>query len=587
MTTHTETISTETEPTLSRPAALTIETALWAGIGIAALALRLAALTRYPLNESEAAQTMSALTLYRGGIPGGDYSPLLTSLAGGAFLLFGATDWAARLVNVLLGTLLVLLPFGLRRELGRLGALAAAILLTVSASPLFFSRAIGSDMAAAVGAMLVLVGGARWLAENRPRGLYAIGGGLALLLTAGTAGFSALAVLLLMLGATVAGNRQTVSQLQARFAAERETVRRAALWFGIALFILATAATFNFNGFAAISEQFTRWLTDFGIAPRPGGALPAVVSLLFYEPLVVVFGAVGLARATAGKDPLRWLLVAWIALAILLDIVQSGRSDGQLLLIFVPLALLAGEQLGALWHNWRNSARLESDGLLVAIGLMVVVFVYVSLMSWTKCTAAQAGCGTAWILPAAGAALIIGLAIVFGNWYGRDTAFRGLAVIALVVFGVLSVGLSWRLSFGKLYDLPFEPIFPLPASSRLPDLNHDLQKFSMARAGDAHEIDIAVVDADVPQLRWYLRNFRTVKFVPDFASAQDASIVLARPQTGNPNGSYTGEEFALVSFWTPSQLQGKDWLRWYIYRHLPNHNPGHDQLVLWLRADGE
>lgn len=577
---------TQTEHPVSHANTLTIETALWGGIALAALALRLTALTRYPLNEAEATQTMAALNLYRGGIPGGDYSPLLASLTGGAFLLFGATDWAARLANVLLGTLLVLLPFGLRRELGHVGALAAAILLTISAVPLFFSRAIGGDMAAVVGAMLVLVGGVRWLGKNRPHGLYAIGGGLALLLTAGTGGFSALAVMLLTLAFVAGSNRQAITAVKTRFAAENRTVRRAVLWFGIAIFVLATAATFNLNGLAAISEQFTRWLTGFGITPRPGGALPAVVNLLFYEPLVVVFGAVGLARATAGRDPLRWLLIAWIALAILLDIVQSGRSDGQLLLIFVPLALLAGEQLGALWHTWRNSARTESDGLLVAIGLMVTVFVYVSLMSWTKCTAAQAGCGTAWILPAAGAALIIGLAVVFGNWYGRDTAFRGLAMIALVVFGVLSVGLSWRLSFGKLYDLPFEPVYPLPASSRLPDLSHDLQKFSMERAGDAHEIDIAVVDADVPQLRWYLRDFRAAKFVPDFASAQDASIVLARPQTGNPNGSYTGEEFALVSYWTPTQLQGKDWLRWYIYRHLPNHNPGHDQLVLWLRAGG-
>ncbi len=579
MTTHTESISTET-----RSATLTIEMALWGGIAITAIALRLAALTRYPLNEFEAAQTLAALNIYRGGIPTGDYSPLLASLTSGAFLLFSATDWAARLANVLLGTVLVLLPFGLRRELGRIGALVAASLLTISASPLFFSRVIGGDMAAAVGAMLVLVGGARWLSDHRLHGLYAVGGGLAVLFTAGTAGFSALAVLLLTLGVTAISNRHALNTIQTRLATESNGTRRAALWFGITIFVLATAATFNFDGFAAISEQFTRWLADFGITPRPGGALPAVVSLLFYEPLVVTFGAGGLARAVAGKKTLHHLLVAWIALAILLDIVQSGRSDGQLLLIFVPLALLAGEQLSELWHAWRNSPNIDNDGLLVAIELMVVVFVYVSLTSWTKCVVAQAGCNTAWILPAAGILLIIGLAIVFGIWYGRNTAFRGLAVVALVVFSVLSLGLSWRLSFGELYDLPFEPIYPLPASSRLPDLMHDLQRFSMERAGDVHEIDIAVVDADVPQLRWYLRNFRAAKFVPDFASAQDASIVLARPQTGNPNGSYTGEEFALVSFWTPTQLQGKDWLRWYIYRHLPNHNPGHDQLVLWLRV---
>ncbi len=583
MTSVTTELPSNVEQTSAAPA-LTIEMALWGGIAIAALALRLVALARYPLDASEATQALAALDIYRGGIPTGDYSPLLASLTGGAFLLFGVANWTARLANVLLGTALVLLPFGLRRELSRSGALAAAILLTVSASPLFWSRTDSGDIAAAVGAMLVLVGGIRWLSDHRPAGLSAVGGGLGLLLTAGTAGFSALAVLLLTLILVASSNRKTIDLLKTQFSTENNLVRRIALWSVLALFVLATAATFNLNGFAAISEQFTRWLTDFGITPRPGGALPAALTLIFYEPLVVAFGAAGLARAIAGKKPIHWLLTAWIALAVLLDIVQSGRSSGQMLLVFVPLALLAGEQFGELWHNWRTSAKVESDGLLVAIGLMVAVFVYVSLMSWSKCTAAQAGCATAWILPAAGILLVIGLAIVFGNWYGRDTAFRGLAVIALVTFGVVSMGLSWRLSFGKLYDLPFEPMQPLPASTRLPDLAHDLRQHSMERAGDAHEIDIAVAGVDESQLRWLLRDFRAATFVPNFASAQDASIILARPQLGQPDGNYIGEEFALVSFWTPTQLQGKDWLRWYVYRHLPNHNPGHDQIVLWVRG---
>jgi len=580
MTTHTNTIATEHT---SRNTSLTIEGALWGGIALAALAIRLATLTRVPLNDAEATQALAALNIYRGGTPTGEYSPLLASITSAAFVLFGATDWAARLANALLGTALVLLPLGLRRELGRIGALAAAFLLTFTAIPLFFSHTANGDMAAAVGALLALVGFTRFLNDRNPRGLFAVGGGAALVLTAGASGFTVLAMALAGVALIVTGNRNVLDTLSAQFAAERKTVRRAALWFGTLVLILATAGTFNFGGAGMISQQFTLWLSSFGITPRPGGALPAILNIIVYEPLLLILGGIGLARAITGKNIMQWTLTAWLALAVLLDIFMAGRTDGQILLAIVPLALLAGTQIESIWHTWRTGAKLESDGVLVGIGLVVSAFVYISGMSWSLCTSAQAGCDTSWILPGAGILLIFGLAIMFGSWYGRETAFRGLAALALIAFGVLSIGFSWRLNFGKLYDLPFEPVQILPASSRLPDLLGDLEKESMHRVGDPREIDIAVVDVDTPQLRWVLRDFRAARFVPDFATAAGASIVLARPPAGEPAGNYLGEEFALVSFWSPAKLQGKGWLRWYITRHLPKHNPGHDQIVLWVQ----
>jgi len=109
----------------------------------------------------------------------------------------------------------------------------------------------------------------------------------------------------------------------------------------------------------------------------------------------------------------------------------------------------------------------------------------------------------------------------------------------------------------------------------------------MARAGDLRELDVAVVDADVSQLRWLLRNFPRARFVADFSAAQGATVILARPDTGAPLGAYIGQDYTLISFWQIQLLQGKDWLRWYMLRSLPAHRPGSDQLVLWLRQDGE
>src|SRR5215210_410691 len=56
------------------------------------------------------------------------------------YFLFGDSNMTARLGNVLFGTALIAAPYFLRRELGRSGALAAALLLTVSPAYLYFSR---------------------------------------------------------------------------------------------------------------------------------------------------------------------------------------------------------------------------------------------------------------------------------------------------------------------------------------------------------------------------------------------------------------------------------------------------------------
>ncbi len=55
-------------------------------------------------------------------------------------------DATARIVPVFLGTAIIVLPAGLRRELGRLGALIAAFLLAISPAFVYFSRFLREDI---------------------------------------------------------------------------------------------------------------------------------------------------------------------------------------------------------------------------------------------------------------------------------------------------------------------------------------------------------------------------------------------------------------------------------------------------------
>src|SRR5690349_23613826 len=57
------------------------------------------------------------------------HGPLRFYLTGLAYLLFGDSNFTARLAPAVMGLLMVPMPYGLRRQIGRAGALAAGALL--------------------------------------------------------------------------------------------------------------------------------------------------------------------------------------------------------------------------------------------------------------------------------------------------------------------------------------------------------------------------------------------------------------------------------------------------------------------------
>ena len=95
------------------------------------------------------------------------HGPFLFHAAAATFALLGSSDVTARLLPALFGTALVGLPYFLRKELGRYGALAAAVLLTVSPSMLYFGRFIRNDIFMAVWALSLVI--VMWRYMERPR----------------------------------------------------------------------------------------------------------------------------------------------------------------------------------------------------------------------------------------------------------------------------------------------------------------------------------------------------------------------------------------------------------------------------------
>ncbi|MGZ3715773.1 MAG: flippase activity-associated protein Agl23, partial [Ktedonobacterales bacterium] len=115
------------------------------------------------------------------------------------FVLFGDSDYTARVLPALFGTGLVALPFLLRGHLGRAGALVAALLLAVSPTLLYFSRFAREDIYLAFFTLSMFVCVWRYLQKPRRLYLYLIAALLALTFATKEVAYIIVAMLLVYL----------------------------------------------------------------------------------------------------------------------------------------------------------------------------------------------------------------------------------------------------------------------------------------------------------------------------------------------------------------------------------------------------
>src|SRR6266542_2244465 len=100
------------------------------------------------------------------------HGPLLFELNALVYLLFGSSDFTARLVPALFGVALIGLPFFLRHELGKAGAIAASGILVISPAFLYFSRFIRHDIYVDFETLLLAIGVFRYLATGQRSWFY-------------------------------------------------------------------------------------------------------------------------------------------------------------------------------------------------------------------------------------------------------------------------------------------------------------------------------------------------------------------------------------------------------------------------------
>lgn len=550
------------------------ELGAWAAIGAVALLVRLVALGDLPLGPDESATAMDAWRMALGRAPRDlDVSAALAHGLLATFVLVGASDYAARLLPALAGTVLALAPLLLRGPLGPAGAAGAGALLALSPLLVFASRRV--DAAILVACCLLLVVGtvARALVDGQPRWLVASAVLLALLLASGSVAVpGALAVV----GAAAIAWGGTRAAVAARLRALELRPQALLAWFVGALVLVGTAGLTHLRGMqAALVEPWIAWLAPFQPQAFP---IPWLPTLLLYDLPLAVAAGTGLVLTARRERPFDHFVLWWAALGALPLLFQPPDPRPYLVVWAVPLALLGGQALAALvgW-GWTGPAL----GRALLVGLLVAVDVcFVINTGRLVASALRAPGGVGWQVHAAPlgfALLALGFLLIvhwqLRRWLDSPTLARAAALAAVVLGLGFAVTTNGRLQYGPAGAGRAELLRPEALRPEVFGLVEELRTW----ARQDPQTPILVSAALRPALLWHLRDVPPVTFVERLPSEGTLrrSVWVAGPDA--PAGER--RPWREIVGGLPAASSGALW-NWWLYRQSWLVHNRHDIIVV-------
>jgi uncharacterized protein (TIGR03663 family) len=299
------------------------------------------------------------------------HGPLRFYLTAIAYIVFGDSDFTARLAPALMGIGMVALPYLLREQLGRVAAFAAGALLAFGPSYLYFSRFAREDIYIACVTLAMLVVAFRFFEHPKRHHPAAFGGLLALSFAIKESTFITIFVagtfFLLAIGWQA---RRAGSLREAPIVRTLLGVRWDDWAWGAIVFLGVYTATFTTffthpEGIYGLWTGLDYWLGQHDVG-RGGEPEYFYVVLLFAEEWpVLLLGAVGAVVAFRRPTLLRLFLV-WAFVASLAVYSWAGEKFAWLVLHpLLPLILLAGVGLQAIWESRRRL--IGKLGLAVAV----------------------------------------------------------------------------------------------------------------------------------------------------------------------------------------------------------------------------
>jgi len=367
----------------ARSALMTREALAWVALMGAALALRLVHLSSRAFHHDESQHGYFSWLFSTGH--GYHYDPILHGplrdlITGSIFFLFGDGDGTARLAPALLGSLIVGLPFLLRRQLGRTAAFTAAVIFCVSPAYLYYSRFEREDIYVAALTLALTVAVFRFL--DRPRAWHPsviLGLLAASFATKETTYINVFVGGIFFLGAAALEWRQVragrISVRDAKVLGPVIAVGRDAWISGGAVFLAVFTLLFttfftNPQGLEdGLVDSIRYWLSQQPVGRGSQPPFYYFVLLPAYELPTLVLGVVGAIVAIRRRSLLGLYLVWAAVLNLVLYSWASEKMPWLVIHPLLPIILLAGIGFQALWRHRRRL------GAKVVLGIAAIAAV--------------------------------------------------------------------------------------------------------------------------------------------------------------------------------------------------------------------
>jgi uncharacterized protein (TIGR03663 family) len=475
------------------------------------------------------------------------HGPLLFELNALVYLLVGASDFTARLVPALLGVAVIGLPYLLRHELGRAGAIAASALFVVSPAFLYFSRFIRHDIYVDFFTLLLVIGVFRYLATAQKNWFYTACVSAALLFATKEDFFiSGFIPFVFLVGCwfLLRGERRQLFRSRVRAIGLQSWAIGLGMFVAINLLLYTTFLT-NLQGICTAvvtlpiascsgsTGALSYWLQqqDFARGGQPWFYYFMLLPLYEFVPLILGLLAIALVRP---RQLFFWFCAFWFASALLIYSWAGEKMPWMLPQITLPLVLLAGRLLGQ-WSDagWGRRA-LRPRGLATGGLILLAMF---GLLAWIGLGAAPAPSAVAQqsvtLQRLALAILIAGVAgalVYLAPRWGRETVIPGIALGALAILGAGYMRTTLMVAYDHP-DVPVEPLIYVQSTPDVPFIANEIARIAQ-QTGKGKDMKILLDngygDGDHESVawpfEWYLRDYHDRRY---YTKTIDASINLA------------------------------------------------------------
>jgi len=538
-----------------------------------ALSLRLIRLGAMPLNDAEADVALQALQISQGLKPAlGSHPAYLMFTAPLFFLYGGGTNFLARLIPALAGSLLVLAPLLFADRIKPRPALLLAFFIAFDPGLTAVSRQVGSPILSTAFTVFALGYGN----QNQPR----LAGGLAALaLLCGPAVWPSL----LALGIAWAIHQWVGFHIFSKEAVAISRswtagMREAVIPFVVTLVVASTLFLSVPNGLSSallsIPSYLQGWIEPSGM--RIGWM---VISLVAYQPFGLMMAVIAMLRGWLRASRRVIPLSIWLLVSMLLSIFYPAREVADLAWTMIPILALASLEL-ARYLDVRVHERSEVLGATL-LTIFLGFFGWLNFASLTWISAGVGGYGLRfWLLIGSFVLLAFSLLFVAFGWSIRAAQ---LGAVWGLGFGLALIGLSGTFGAVGLRGM-FNPELwwqrDMPRHAQL--LERTVDDLSEWGAGNDDALPVVIHGVDSPALEWALREHRpSIVQVLDVTSSPPLVITN---NAGDPAlaADYRGQDFTwrLTTSWEIAQPI--DWLRWLAFREMIQTG---EDIILWARSD--